>query len=264
MILERIVKVKQQEVARLRETFDWRQAESEIRSMPETLGFSAFLRSAGEPLALIAEVKKASPSKGVIRPDFDPVAIAKQYETAGANAISVLTDEEFFQGHPEYLRQIRQAVRLPLLRKDFLIDETQIYEARLLGADAVLLIAGLLTRQQLQQYRQLAEEIGLDSLIEAHNLHELDDALAAGATMIGINNRNLHTFGVDLQTTASLAKQLPEETLLISESGIFTYADVQFVKQAGADGILVGESLMRSSDVELAVAQLLGKGQVQA
>lgn len=264
MILDRIVKVKQQEVERLHETLHLTRAEREIRQMPETKGFAAALRQTSDPVALIAEVKKASPSKGVIRADFDPVSIALQYETAGASAVSVLTDVEFFQGKPVFLPQIRDVVNLPLLRKDFIIDEYQIYEARLLGADAILLIAGLLSAGQIKRYRELARDLGMDSLVEAHDRRELDKAIAAGATLIGINNRDLHTFEVDLRTTVELAKELPNGTLLVAESGIFNFEDIRFVQQAGADAVLVGESLMRSEDVGAAVDRLMGRKKLEA
>ncbi|MFC4768937.1 indole-3-glycerol phosphate synthase TrpC [Effusibacillus consociatus] len=259
MILDRIVAVKQQEVAQLKMELNLRQAESAIANMPSTLGFEKSLRASDDTVALIAEVKKASPSKGVIRPDFDPVQIAKQYEAAGAGAISVLTDVQFFQGHPSYLTEIRKEAALPLLRKDFIIDEYQIYEARLIGADAILLIAGILTTEQLRRYRELAGDLGLDALVEVHDTEELKKALESEARLIGVNNRDLRTFDVDLQTTAEVASYLSPNSFLVSESGIFTYEDVETVKQAGAKAILVGESLMRSEDIASAIDRLLGR-----
>ncbi|WP_018133253.1 indole-3-glycerol phosphate synthase TrpC [Effusibacillus pohliae] len=259
MILDRIVAVKRQEVAALQQTIDLRQAERAISELPPARGFANSLRACRDAVALIAEVKKASPSKGVIRPDFHPVQIARQYEAAGATAISVLTDVQFFQGSPSYLAEIRQSVSLPLLRKDFIIDQYQIYEARLLGADAILLIAAILTTEQLRRFRELAEALGMDALVEVHDRAELQAALASGAGLIGVNNRDLRTFDVDLQTTADVAADLPAGSFLVSESGIFTYQDVQFVKQAGAGAILVGESLMRSDDILSAVNRLLGR-----
>lgn len=209
-------------------------------------------------VSLIAEVKKASPSAGIIAPNFDPVAIARQYEAAGAGALSVLTDEKFFQGKLSYLGLIREAVRLPLLRKDFIIDELQVYEAVAGGADAVLLIVAILDDAQLRDYRALAEHLGLAALVEVHDESELNRALSTGAGIIGINNRDLKTFKVNLSTTAVLAAGIPEEKIVVAESGIHTRYDVVQVKEAGADAILVGESLMKSGDIAGKVKELLG------
>lgn len=214
-------------------------------------------------LALIAEVKKASPSAGIIRPDFDPVAIAREYEVAGASCLSVLTDEKFFQGSLEFLRDIRRAVRLPLLRKDFIIDERQIREAVEWGADAILLIVAILDDARLRAFHELATTAGLAVLMEVHDEAELDRALAAGASLIGVNNRDLKTFTVDLATTERLAAQLrarPEgrEVLLVAESGIHSRADVARIERCGAGAILVGESLMRERDLVAKARELLG------
>lgn len=214
-------------------------------------------------VGLIAEVKKASPSAGLIRPDFDPVRIAQAYEAAGASCLSVLTDAEYFQGSLEYLRQIRSAVGLPLLRKDFLIDERQILEAVEWGADAVLLIVGILDDGRLKAFQELATSAGLAVLVEVHDAGELDRAVASGARLIGVNNRDLKTFRVDLATTERLAARLPAarlaggEILLVAESGIYTPADVERLAACGAGAVLVGESLMRQPDVGLAVRTLL-------
>ncbi|MCX7568873.1 indole-3-glycerol phosphate synthase TrpC [Tumebacillus sp. DT12] len=264
MILDRIVEVKKEEVALLCQTFDRNQALETIAELPPTRGFAAAIQKAGE-MALIAEVKKASPSKGVIRADFDPVAIAKIYESAGATCLSVLTDHQFFQGHADYLRDIRRAVSLPLLRKDFIIDEKQIYEARLIGADCILLIAAILTTEQLREYAALAKSMGLDVLTEVHDEEELERVLAAGQPqLLGVNNRDLRSFHVDLNTTNRLAKQLPAGTTLVSESGIFTHGDVEAVAAAGAKAILVGESLMRDPEITPAVDRLLGRLNAEA
>jgi indole-3-glycerol phosphate synthase len=214
-------------------------------------------------VALIAEVKKASPSAGVICPDFDPVRIAREYESAGASCLSVLTDEEFFQGSLEYLKQIRQAVKLPLLRKDFIIDERQILEAVEWGVDAILLIVAILDDQQLKHFQSLASAAPLAVLVEVHDEAELDRALAAGARLIGVNNRDLKTFKVDLATTERLAAKLwsspgGKEKLLVAESGIHTQADVKRLRQCGAGAILVGESLMRGVSISLKAKELLG------
>ena len=216
----------------------------------------ALRRSKG--VALIAEVKKASPSAGIIRADFDPVKIAGEYEGAGAVALSVLTDKKFFQGELDYLRQIRATVRLPLLRKDFIIDERQIHEAVAAGADAVLLIAAILDDAQLSAFRQLTNQLKLAALVEVHDDRELTRALAAGAEIIGINNRNLKTFQVDLATTEKLVAQIPSGKTIVAESGIHTQADVARVAAAGVHAILVGESLMRSNSIVGKVRELLG------
>ena len=213
-------------------------------------------------VALIAEVKKASPSAGVICPNFDPVRIACEYETAGASCLSVLTDEKFFQGSLQYLQAIRQKVNLPLLRKDFIIDERQILEAIQWGADAILLIVAILTDPQLKHFHELAAQAGLAVLVEAHDESELDRALTAGARLIGVNNRNLKTFKVDLGTSERLAARLRDFSpavppLLVGESGIHTRADVERLARCGVQAILVGESLMREADLGRKVAELL-------
>ena len=219
-------------------------------------------------LALIAEVKKASPSMGVICPDFDPVRIAKDYEAAGASCLSVLTDEQFFQGSLDYLRQIRAAVKLPLLRKDFIIDERQILEAIEWGADAILLIVAILSDAQLKHFHTLAIEAGLSVLVEVHDEAELARALNIGADLIGVNNRDLKSFKVDLATTERLAAKLSQTPdprpqtprLLVAESGIHTAADVARVARCGAGAILVGESLVKHGDIQAKVRELLSSG----
>lgn len=260
MYLDRIVETKKKEVQTLKETLNLANAESRIAAMPPTLGFEAALRRPKRPgMALIAEVKKASPSKGLIREDFHPVQLAQAYEAAGADCLSVLTDRDYFQGSPDYLTDIRAAVRLPLLRKDFVIDETQIYEARLIGADAVLLIAAILPVQRLRELKQVAESLGLDTLIEVHNAEELDNVLqVTDRGLIGVNNRNLHTFETDLATTVELAKRVPEQALLISESAICTAEDIAYVGAGGARGVLIGETFMRRPVIGEAVAEVMG------
>lgn len=209
-------------------------------------------------IALIAEVKKASPSAGVICPDFDPVRIAKQYEAAGASCLSVLTDERFFQGSLKFLQQIRDAVRLPILRKDFIIHERQILESIEAGADAILLIVAILNDEDLQRFHKVARSSGLAVLVEVHDESEMRRALAAEAEIIGINNRDLKTFTVDLSTTEKLAKQASGK-ILVAESGINTRADVQRLERCGAKAILVGESLMRAENLETKVTELVGE-----
>jgi len=252
--LDKIVAVKRREVTALLPRAEELRARAAARA--DFRDFAAALR-AQNAIALVAEVKKASPSAGIICTDFDPVRIARAYEQAGAAAISVLTDREFFQGHIEYLRPIRAAVGLPLLRKDFIIEELQIHEAAAYGADAVLLIAAILDDQQLRDFRAVAEHLHMAALVEVHDETELDRALAAGALLIGINNRNLATFAVSLATTEKLAAKIPPGHLIVAESGIHTRADVERVARAGANAILVGESLMRSGNIADKVKELL-------
>lgn len=214
-------------------------------------------------IGLIAEVKKASPSLGVIRPDFDAVRIAREYEASGASCLSVLTDERFFQGSLEYLKAIRAAVGVPLLRKDFIIDERQILEAIEWGADAILLIVSILSDEQLSHFQSLADAAGLAALVEVHDADELDRALRCGARLVGVNNRDLKTFRVDLGTTETLARRLfaasdSIQRLLVGESGIHSRGDVVRLKAAGCRAILVGESLMKSGDIPTKVAELVG------
>jgi indole-3-glycerol phosphate synthase len=266
-ILDTIVEQKQIEVAKLPERLiaagDLRDAMLEHGERRDF--FAALQKPRAGDIALIAEVKKASPSKGVICENFDPVRIAKEYEAAGASCLSVLTDEKFFQGSLDYLRQIRAAVQLPLLRKDFIIDERQILEAIEWGADAILLIVAILDDARLKKFHDLALEAGLAVLVEVHDEAELDRALAIGATLIGVNNRDLKTFTVDLATTERLAAKLfqppassPQTSkLLVAESGIFTRADVERLKQCGSEAILVGESLMRGGNIATQVRALI-------
>lgn len=265
-ILETIVEQKKLEVAllpaRLIAAGDLHDA---MLERGEKRDFIAALRAPRRgTVGLIAEVKKASPSAGVICANFDPVRIAKEYEAAGASCLSVLTDEKFFQGSLDYLRQIREAVRLPLLRKDFIIDERQILEAIEWGADAILLIVAILTDEQLAKFHALAVEAGLAVLVEVHDEEELLRAMKVSPALIGVNNRNLKTFKVELATTERLAARLfhsPDYTqasLLVAESGIHTRADVTRLKAAGARAILVGESLMKEGHITAKVHDLLG------
>ena len=260
-ILDTIVAQKRLEVAQLPERIlaagDLRDAMLEHGERRDF--FAALAQPRVGDIGLIAEVKKASPSKGVICPDFDPVRIAKEYEAAGASCLSVLTDEKFFQGSLDYLRAIRQAVKLPLLRKDFIIDERQILEAIEWGADAILLIVAILDDARLKRFHDLAVEAGLAVLVEVHDEEEMDRALAIGAPLIGVNNRNLKDFVVDLAVTERLAAKVTKDHLLVAESGIFTRADVERLKACGSRAILVGESLMRSGNIGAAVGQLIGR-----
>ena len=200
-------------------------------------------------LTVIAEVKKASPSKGVIQPDFHPVRQATSYQRAGAEAISCLTEEHYFMGGSDVFKRVRKAVQLPMLRKDFLFDPYQIVEARVMGADAVLLIAAMLEKEKLKELYDLAKSLSMEVLVEVHNLPELEKAMVCNPKVIGINNRDLNTFQVDLNTTAKLAAQLPKDAVKVSESGMATAEDFAMVRQMGADAVLVGETLMRSQNI---------------
>lgn len=219
--------------------------------------FALALDRGPDALGLIAEVKKASPSAGAIVEAFDPVGIAKRYESAGAHAVSVLTDERFFEGNLSFLTRIRREISLPVLRKDFILHEAQIFEAVVAGADAILLIAAALEQHALETLHRRATDFGLDVLLEVHTLEELDRALEIDAKILGINNRNLSTFEVDLGTTEALSEQVPEDVILVSESGIRSGRDARRMFDCGCKAILVGESLMRSGDVTAAVASLL-------
>lgn len=203
----------------------------------------------GERLSVISEVKKASPSKSVICEDFRPVDIAVGYERAGADAISCLTEEFYFKGSSEYLKSIRSSVKLPILRKDFIFDEYQIYEARAIGADAVLLIAAILDSGTMNGFREIAEGLGMNCLFEAHNEKELESILKCSPKIIGVNNRNLKTFEVNLENTKLLAALIPEECVVVSESGIASNEDMRAVRSNGADAVLIGETLMRSGNI---------------
>ncbi|MGN1482053.1 indole-3-glycerol phosphate synthase TrpC, partial [Porcipelethomonas sp.] len=203
----------------------------------------------GGRLSVISEVKKASPSKSVIKEDFRPVEIAENYEKAGADAISCLTEEFYFKGCSRYLKDIREAVNIPILRKDFIFDEYQIYEARAIGADAILLIAAVLDTETMKQFKDIAEGLGMNCLFEAHNKEELDSILKCSPKIVGINNRNLKTFEVSLDNTASLSRFISDECVLVSESGIATHEDMQKVRENGADAVLIGETLMRSDNI---------------
>ncbi|MTI65299.1 MAG: indole-3-glycerol phosphate synthase TrpC [Firmicutes bacterium] len=209
-------------------------------------------------LSIIAEVKKASPSKGIIREDFNPFEIARVYEKNKVEAISVLTEDKFFQGKKDYLSGIRKETSTPLLRKDFIIDVYQIYQSKLLGADAILLIAGILTKDELIIFQQVAKEIGLNSLVEVHDECELEKVLSTQADIIGINNRNLKTFKTDLKTTEKLIKYIPKRKVVVSESGINYMDDMKYLKDLGVDGVLIGESLMRASSIEKKLIKLRG------
>ncbi|RIV25671.1 indole-3-glycerol phosphate synthase TrpC [Alicyclobacillaceae bacterium I2511] len=242
--LNRILLTKEAEVAQLR-TRDTQGVTVELSNLPPCRGFLAQLETAPQ-FAVIAEVKKASPSKGLIQPDFNPVKISQVYATAGAQAISVLTDETYFQGSMADLTAVHEAVGLPILRKDFIIDERQIDQARIAGADAILLICAVHTAKRLSELSEYAQFVGLDVLIEVHQVSEVATALAASPAVLGINNRDLHTFRVSLEVTREVIKEIPPSVFTIAESGIRSREDALRMAQYGVRGVLVGESLMRA------------------
>jgi len=262
-MLDTIIKEKQEELLKLKAEVDFERREGELKASIQGLGPTRNFYGALEaPTAvgtvrIIAEVKKASPSRGVIRKNFDPVEIARTYEANGAAAISVLTDEKHFQGSLDYLRQIKEEVSLPILRKDFIIDEYQVYESRAAGADAILLIAAVLTGEQLRALLNLCALIDLGALVEVHNEEELHSALGAGAKLIGINNRDLKTFKTDLKTTIELAPKASNDVVIVAESGIHTCEDIAKLKASGASAFLIGEALMKEPDIGSKLRELI-------
>jgi indole-3-glycerol phosphate synthase len=256
-ILDKIVATKKKEIAAAKAAVPAAELRRALADAPPVHDFFGPLAADG-PLKLIAEVKRASPSKGLIRQDFDPVAIAQIYEAHGATCVSVLTDGEYFQGSLDYLRQVRAAIDLPILRKDFLIDSYQLWEARAAGADAVLLIAECLDDCDLRKLHNETIDLGMTPLVEFYEFDNLPRVLAAGASLIGVNNRNLHTFETDLHHTVRLRQQIPADCVVIGESGIHSRADAQLLAGAGVQAILVGEYLMSQPDIGAAVDRLLG------
>jgi indole-3-glycerol phosphate synthase len=257
MILQKIVENKREEVAKQKEILPLGELRQMLADQPPTLDFGGAIRS--RSCAVIAEVKRSSPSKGRIREDFDPVEIARIYEENGAAAISILTERRFFEGHAAYVPQIRRSVKLPLLRKDFIIDSYQISETRVLGADALLLIARILEQGQLREFLGLASELGLAALVEVHDETDLEKAVSSGSTIVGINNRDLGTFRTDLETSIRLARRVPKGVSVVSESGISSRGDIERLMDAGIHGFLVGESLMREKDIGTKLRELLGR-----
>lgn len=257
-VLDEIVEYKRTEVEAARTQRPRAEIEALLPSAPPTRSLAQSLRSPPGRWAVISEVKKASPSKGLIREDFDPVAIARGYAAAGAAGVSVLTDEKYFQGKLEFLQQIRAQVPCPCLRKDFIIDSYQVVEARVAGADAILLILAATTDGGLlAALAQEAESLGMEVLWEVHNRAELERLLPMNPTIVGINNRNLHTFEVSLETTRSLLPLVPESTVTVSESGFFKSMELKQMSEWGVNAFLIGESLMRASDPGAALTQLL-------
>lgn len=259
-ILKKIIAHKRDEVAAARAAVSLSELKVRITDLEDVpRGFERALRYAVASgwTAIIAEVKKGSPSKGIIREDFDPLKIAGIYQTNGATCLSVLTDEKFFLGHLRFLTLIREAVSLPLLRKDFICDPYQIYEARAAGADAILLIAAMLDLGQLREFHAIARGVNLDVLLEVHDECEMETALQTDCTLIGVNNRNLRTFVTDLNTTGRLARMMPADRLLVAESAINSRADVVRLQADGAKAFLIGESMMREDDIGAKLQQLL-------
>ena len=257
-VLSHIIQTKREEVAKASAIYSLRDLEQQIPRSPEPRGFERAIVSRvnqGET-AVIAEIKKASPSKGVIREDFDPVEIALSYESNGATCLSVLTDRDYFQGSPDFLVAARSATKLPTLRKDFMIDPYQIYEARCMGADCILLIVAALGQKQMLELADAARSLSMDILVESHSREELLRALEVKTALIGINNRNLKTFETSLDTTLSLLSEIPDDRVVITESGIHTDGDITKVKSANVRAFLVGEAFMRQSDPGLALNRL--------
>ncbi|MDD5383000.1 MAG: indole-3-glycerol phosphate synthase TrpC [Candidatus Margulisbacteria bacterium] len=258
MILDDIISDKQQEVTALKAYFAGKDLDNIIVQLPVPRDFlKAFHKGR---FSLIAELKKASPSAGVIREKFEPITLAKTYEESGATAISVLTDKKYFQGKLGYLKAAKDSTTIPILRKDFIIDEAQLYESRIAGADGVLLIARVLNDNELERLLKLARKLGMEAVVEVHNADEVKRALKIDAKIVGINNRDLDTFKVDLNITLGLVKQYPglKERIVISESGIETRDDILRLKQAGVDGVLIGEALMKSNNIPAKIGELLG------
>ena len=258
MILDQIVANSQLELEARKRSFPLIELQRVALEQPSLLDFASALR--GDRLQLIAEVKKASPSKGVIRPDFNPVEVAQTYASNGASAISVLTEAKYFQGSLNHLRDIRNALvnkRLPLLRKDFLSDPYQIYESRAYGADSLLLIVAILKPERLKELLRLSHELNMSCLVEVHNEAELEIALESGVMIIGINNRDLNTFNVDLATTRRLRPLIPKDRIVVSESGIKNRDDIEKLRQWGVDAVLIGESLISAPDIAAKMKELL-------
>ncbi len=258
MILDEIVEYNRTELGNVKSSVPLEELRKATLGQPEPLDFATALR--GDGIRLIAEVKKASPSRGVIRADFSPVEIARTYAANGASAISVLTEEKYFQGSLDYLRDIRDALgdnKIPLLRKDFIFDSYQVYQARAYGADALLLIVAILSPEKLDELLSLSHRLGMKCPVEVHNEAELETALKSGAGIIGINNRDLTTFKVDISTTRRLRRLIPGDKIVVSESGIKTRDDIKKMKDWGVDAVLIGEALMASTDIASKIKELL-------
>lgn len=258
MILEEIAKRTIERVAEEKAAVPLSEMKKRAEALEANTGFPFRKALSGDEISFICEVKRASPSKGLIAPDFPYPDIARDYERAGAAAISCLTEPYWFKGKDEYLTEISKAVKIPVLRKDFTVDEYMIYQAKILGASAVLLICSILSREQLSEYLETAHSLGLSALVEAHDEDEVRTALSVGAGIIGVNNRDLRTFTVDISNSARLRKLVPPEVLFVSESGIKTAADIEALRSNGTNAVLIGETLMRSPDKKAALDELRG------
>lgn len=259
-ILEEIAEKTRQRVAQAKEKKSFEEMKKEAEALPAETGFPFERALAMEGVSFICEVKKASPSKGLIAPDFPYVEIAKAYDKAGASAISVLTEPYYFQGADDYLTEISRNVKLPLLRKDFTVDAYMIYEAKVIGASAVLLICSLLSEETLREYIQIADSLGLTALVEAHDEEEIAQAIRAGARVIGVNNRDLKTFTVDIRNSIRLRKLVPAEILFVSESGIKSKEDIRELAEHQVNAVLIGETMMRAGNINTLLAEMIAAG----
>ncbi len=262
MILDDIVRDKRTDVEGLKKYYPLKKIEDKIARGKPAFDFHFAIAEKGGPEAIriIAEVKKASPSKGVIRPDFMPYEIARAYEISGAAAVSVVTESKYFMGDLEYLVAIARNLKIPVLRKDFIFDEYQVYESRGAGASALLLIAAILEKELLKGLIELTESLGMSALVETHDEADIEKALGAGARIVGINNRDLKTFEVDMDTTVKLAKLIPSECVIVSESGIGSHADILYLQKAGASAFLIGEAILKERDLRAKMRELRGAG----
>lgn len=258
-LIRTIVEKKKERLNISKARIPLREMRSKATHSEQPRNFKTAIRRKAGPIRLIAEIKKASPSRGIIREDFDPVAIASLYEKKAVNAVSILTEEDYFQGTLEYMLMVNRVVRQPLLRKDFIFDEYQIYESRAHEADAILLIAPLLDKYQAREFLHLAEELGLSVLFEVHDLRELEMALSINADIIGINNRDLNTLHVNMNTTFELKKEISPDKIVVSESGIKTREDVKRLEDAGIDSVLIGTALMEAPDISRKIDELMGR-----
>lgn len=258
-MLKAIVKDKKKEVEESKNSLPLSELKKRLKDFNQEIReFKKALLDNGRETRIIAEIKKASPSKGLICKDFNPIEVARVYEDNGASAISVLTEKRYFQGDSKYISMVRKEVKLPLLRKDFILDPYQIYETRLMGADAMLLIVSILDDDQLKDFISISRELGMDCLVEVHNNSEMDRALGSGCSIIGINNRDLTTFKIDIRTTLELIKKVPDNRIVVSESGIEKREDILLLKEAGVHAFLIGEALMREDNISNKFKELVG------
>ena len=256
MILSKIIQEKRKEVEASKGRIHLKALMDKVSKIFIKSSFKRNI-SRGHHINLIAELKKASPQKGIIRGDFNPIKIALTYQAQGASALSVLTDERFFDGRLQYIRDIKGRVTIPILRKDFIIDEYQIYESALYGADAILLIADILTAKEMKKFLHITKDLGMEALCEVHNEEDIQKSIDAGASIIGINNRDLHSFRVDLETTQRLIRFIPDSKVKVSESGIKTYEHVMFMKSLGINAVLIGEAFMEADDIAAKMRQVM-------